>query len=370
MMKLICLSFSLSLSLYTFAKSKQVTSIYNLRSHVQSISKKNLVNSLRMFVYKGKPNRFFASSGHKKVQQFLYSTLKNYKTNDDTKVTEDIFDLSIDTGKALYQSDFDQKIVPSYKPGSPDYKKWSGFKNYMHSILDKYKSVQGKNYIWEKKGTSDKVLVVTAHYDTVSHDPKTLRIDEKKIMPGADYNASGMSIALALIRLIHDQKLTHTIRIVFLDAQALGFLGAYDYAQKLKVEKENITGVLNLEMLGHDSKHFDKKKKYKNFKIYARSKKSDPDDEDIALINMMKKIDKKTSVNIKFEVARNDFNNSDNFRFWDVGIPAITLSQNWEDDFNPKYQSGNDFPETINQQSLYNAFQYIAQGVLGHLLNI
>lgn len=371
MKKIIILSFSLFLSFNSFAKNKQIKTVYNLRNHVEKIKKKELINSLRLFVYKGKPNRFFASKGHKKFQDFLLATLKNYKIDDSIDVKEDKFDLNIEKGKKLYQSDFDNKVVPNFKSDSAEYKKWSGFKQYMHTLLDKYKSYPGKNFIWEKKGSqSDKMIIITAHYDTVSHDSKTLKIDTNSLMPGADYNASGVIIGLSLVKLLHDLDLKHTVRIVFLDAQAIGFLGSYDYAQKLKKEKDSIWGVFNLEMLGHDSKKFDKKKKYKNYKAYARSIKNDPDSKDKKLFDKINSFNKKASVNIKFELNRNDFISSDNFRFWDEGIPAITFSQNWEDDFNPKYQTGNDFPETLNQESLYNSYRYIAQGVLAHLLDL
>lgn len=371
MKKIIILSFSLLLSFNIFAKNKQIKTVYNLRNHVEKIKKKELMNSLRLFVYKGKPNRFFASKGHKNFQDYLLATLKNYKVDDSIEVIEDIFDLNIEQGKKLYQSDFDNKVVPNFKPDSAEYKKWSNFKQYMHTLLDKYKSYPGKNFIWEKKGSQkDKMIIITAHYDTVSHDSKTLKIDTSSLMPGADYNVSGVIIGLSLVKLLHDQDLKHTVRIVFLDAQTIGFLGSYDYAQKLKKEKDSIWGVFNLEMLGHDSKKFDKKKKYKNYKVYARSIKNDPDSKDKKLFDKINSFNKKTSVNIKFELARNDFISSDNFRFWDEGIPAITFSQNWEDDFNPKYQTGNDFPETLNQESLYNSYRYIAQGVLAHLLDL
>lgn len=365
---LISLSFSLFIS--SNLQAKQIKSIYDLRKTVSSYSKKRLVNSLRMFVYKGKPNRFFGTVGHKNVQDFLFSTLTNYKVDDSITVTADKFKLNTEVGAALYQNDFDTKVAVSHAPESAEYKKWNSFKNYMQSMLNSYKDMPGINYIWEKKGSSGKCLVITAHYDTVSHDPKTLRVNTNSKMPGADYNASGMAIAMGLVELLHNQSLNHGVKIVFLDAQSIGFLGAYDYAQKLKDQKENILGVINLEMLGHDSKHFDKEKKYKNFKVYARSVAKDSESKDEQLFETFKKTTKKASVNIRFILDRNDFSNSDHFRFWDVGIQALTFSQNWEDDFNKKYQSSNDFPETINQDTYYNAFKYLAHNTLGFLINI
>lgn len=364
------LSFSI-ISLFSISiQAKQIKSIYNIRSHVKSYSKKKLVNSLRMFVYKSRPNRFFGTSGHLAIQEFLYSTLKNYKVDDKTNIIEDAFDLNLEVGKKLYQNDFDSKIASTYKPNTPEFQKWNRFNHYMQSMLDKNKNHKGKNYIWERKGTSGKTLIITAHYDTVSHDPKTLKINPNSKMPGADYNASGVAIALSLVDLLYNQDLYHSVRIVFLDAQALGFLGSYDYAQKIKEQKDTILGVVNLEMLGHDSKHFDKAKKYKNFKVYTRDSNKDPSHSDINFLKQFSKTTTKAKVNIKFNLVQNNFNNSDHFRFWDIGIPAIVFTQNWEDDFNPKYQSANDFPETINQQSFYNSFKYIARNTLGFLMNL
>lgn len=364
------LSFSL-LFLFSFnIQAKQIKSIYQTKSHIKKYSKKKLINSLRMIVYKSRPNRYFGTVGHKNIQSFLFETLKNYKLDDQTTVNEDSFKLNVEVGKKLYQNDFDTKIAKSYPKESKEYKKWNSFKNYMQSTLENHKSTLGKNFIWEKKGTSGKTLIFTAHYDTVSHDPKTLRVNPNSKMPGADYNASGVAVALSLVDLLYNQQLHHSVRIVFLDAQSIGFLGAYDYAQKLKSESDSIIGVINLEMLGHDSKHFDKAKKYKNFKVYSRDKQQDPDGKDLQLLEAFSKSTKKMSVNIKFDITQNNFNNSDHFRFWDVGIPALTFTQNWEDDFNPKYQSGNDFPETINQDTLYNAFKYLAQNTLTYLINI
>ncbi len=368
--KFLNISFSFCFLFCFNVQAKQVKSIYDIKYHVKKYSKKKLVNSMRMLVYKGRPNRFFGTVGHKNIQDFIQATLKNYKLDTDTSVVADSFELNLDIGKALYQKDFDTKIVSSFKPNTPEYKKWNSFKNYMQSLLDKYSTQKGKNFIWQRNGTSGKTLIITAHYDTVSHDPKTLKINPQSKMPGADYNASGVGIALSLIDLLYDQKLHHSVRIVFLDAQSLGFLGSYDYAQKIKKEKENILGVVNLEMLGHDSKHFDKVKKYKNYKVYTRDTSTDSESLDVNFYNTFIKTTSKASVNIKFELTQNNFNNSDHFRFWDAGLPAIVLTQNWEDDFNTKYQSGNDFPETINQETYYNSFKFIARNTLGFLLNL
>jgi hypothetical protein len=65
------------------------------------------------------------------------------------------------------------------------------------------------------------------------------------------------------------------------------------------------------------------------------------------------------------------FENSDNFRFWENGFIGGTFTQNWEDDFNPKfYQTPQDTPETLNHQTLYSAYQYLGGATLGILLDL
>ena len=74
---------------------------------------------------------------------------------------------------------------------------------------------------------------------------------------------------------------------------------------------------------------------------------------------------------VKFEVKPIGFENSDNFRFWENGIIGGTYSQNWEDDFNPKFfQTPQDTPETLNHQTLYASYEFLAGGVGGILLDL
>lgn len=356
------------ISFNLFGNENTIKSSYQLKNYIQTIKSKELMHSLRMIVYKGEPNRYFGTKGHKEVQDLLEKTLISYKKEDSVSFNIQKFKIDEEAGKRFYQDDFDTKIVPTYKKDSKEFKKWESFKNYMISKVEEKKLVEAKNFIWEKKGEIDKTLILTAHYDTVSHDDN-LRINESDSMPGADYNASSVAILLSLVKLIHPLKLKYNIRVVFLDVQSLAFLGSKAYAESITSEKENILGVINLEMLGHDSKIFDSKKKLYNFKAYMRDEKNDAEALDFKFYEQFSKLTKKLGTIMKFEVDKNNFNNSDNFRFWDIGLACITLTQNWEDDFNKKYQTKNDFPETINQQSLYYAYKNIALSTLGQILD-
>jgi hypothetical protein len=352
------------------AKEIKLKSLYQINKYIKDIKEKEIMNSLRMIVYKGEPNRFFGTSGHKNVQDLLLKTLKSFNHEKSSSVSVDDFKLDTKIGNYFYQQNFDSKIVPIFKKDSKEYQKWFNFKNYMQNLLLQKKDILGKNLIWSKKGESDKTLVITAHYDTVSHNPDTMIINENSNMPGADYNASSISILLGLVKLLNPIKLKYSIQIVFLDAQSLGFLGSYDFAKKLKINRNNIMGVINLEMLGHDSKHFDKLKKLNNFKVYGRDENKDIDGNDLKLYQSFSKLGNRGNSGIRFDFLRNNFNSSDNFRFWEQGFASVTFTQNWEDDFNKKYQTANDFPETINQRTLFHAFKYLARSTLGVVLDI
>lgn len=357
----------LSFNSLGFAKSKKINR-YRLNKIIKEVSRKSLMKDLRSIVYTGSPNRFYGTSGHKLVQDYLLDFLEQNKSNG-VSVYVDGGAPDIEIGKKLYQEDFDKKIKGKFGPSSAMYKKWDKFTRYMKALVEKQKETKIKNMIWFKKGESDETLVVTAHYDTVSHNPSDFSINKTSKMPGADYNASGVSIAMGLIKTLNKLEAKKSVMVVFLDFQSLGFLGSHSFAKYLKSKK--IKGVINLEMLGHDSRFFDKKKKTGNMRVYSR-RASDPGHKnDVALIKLMEKGNKTFSTSVSFRHLANHFDSSDSFRFWQQGIASVTYTQNWEDDFNTKgYQGPNDFPETINQLTLYNSYVYLARGIAGFQIGL
>lgn len=101
--------------------------------------------------------------------------------------------------------------------------------------------------ICEVKGTGhaqDGILVVGAHYDTVSGTP------------GADDNASGIAGLLELVRLTALKPLQETIRFVAFSLEEppvfmTSRMGSYVYAKSLKEEGARVHGMISLEMLGY-----------------------------------------------------------------------------------------------------------------------
>jgi Zn-dependent M28 family amino/carboxypeptidase len=92
---------------------------------------------------------------------------------------------------------------------------------------------------------SRKLLVVGAHYDTVSRSP------------GADDNASGVAGLIELARLLADNPPPGIRIIAFCPEEPPAFqtktMGSYVYARSLKQNKVRLKGMICLEMIGYFS---------------------------------------------------------------------------------------------------------------------
>jgi Zn-dependent M28 family amino/carboxypeptidase len=350
----------------SFAKINNTSA---LRNQVRQIKQKDIMKILRDFINESRPSRMVGKPGHIKAHSFLMEKVKEVSHGKGLLKTE-IFKPDIQQGKLLIERDFQNKIVGNFTPQTQTYQKWKRFTKYMGERLESLASTQGKNIIWSRKGSSTKTLIIGAHYDTISHDKKTLKIKENESMPGADYNASGVAVALGLIELFSKLELKHNVEVVFFDYQGFAYLGSADYVKRIK-DKKDILLFVNLEMLGHDSLLFDKQKKQGNMKLYTSKIGSSTYVEENKLAKRLLKLGRKAGGKVKFEIQQNGFDSSDHYRFWEQKIPAICFSQNWEEDFNQKnYQTPNDFPETLNQKSLYGAYKFIATSVAALALGL
>lgn len=340
---------------------------FQLRNDLNKISSKNLNHWVNEFVKASSPSRMVGKPGHDKAQAWIESEIKKIDPKSSGKLVIREFTPDISEAKRLYQSDFDEKVEGKFPKTHPDYQKWSKFTQHMLMTVEKLAPHKGKNIIWEKQGlSSDKMLVITAHYDTISHDQKTMLIKENDVMPGANYNASGVAVGLGLIKTMVESDLNYSVQVVFLDWQGPGFLGSFQHAKELKSSGKEILGVINLEMLGQDTSFFDKTKKLGNMKVYTRN---NPDE--VKWVNKIISHGPKITEKVSFEPMSNSFSSSDNFRYWDQGFKAATFTQNWEDDFNPKfYQTPQDTPETLNHETLHYGYQYLGGVVIGTLLDI
>lgn len=358
-----CLIFSLP----ALSFSRAPGSYSQLKNDLQKVSSRNLTEWVNGLVNASRPSRMVGLVGHDRARDFLQETIIKLDPKKSGTVSITSIPPEVETIKKFYQDEFNQKIVGKIPATSPDYQKWTRFTQFMINLAEEKKAVPVQNIIWEKKGANlDKILIVTAHYDTISHDKKSLLVKENENMPGANYNASGVGVALGLIKTLSEMNVNYSVRVVFLDWQGIGFHGSALYSRELKNSGKEIMGVVNLEMLGQDTSYFDKTGKTGNMSLYLRNLTQEQQWAQ-KLVDHGSKVDQK----VQFEIRPNGFENSDNFRFWEQGFMSVTFSQNWEDDFNPKfYQTSQDTPETLNHETLWHAYQYVGGAVIGTLLDL
>lgn len=342
---------------------KKIKTNYNITSVTEKLSRETIEKNLRDFVASGRPSRFAGSPGHLKAREYLEEKLKNFKSSGSSFKKEE-FTPDIAAAGKFYADDFKNEVVAKISPTDPNYDHWKGFTLSMMKTLDSMKGKKGVNFIWEKKGTSkpQDILILGANYDTLLNDPKTMIVDSKGAMPGADNNGTGVAALLSMIEILDKLDLPKTIRIVFFDFEELGFLGSRAYVESMGTEK--ITGYINLVMLGHDSKRDDKEKKQNNMKLYLRASGVSGALADQSLANVITNSGKRLYSTIEFKPEPNGMNSSSHISFWNAGHPAICLSQNWESDFNPRFHTPNDFVETLNMNTYTYAFRYITGSVL------
>ena len=96
-----------------------------------------------------------------------------------------------------------------------------------------------QNVIAEKAGPGDAVVLLGGHYDTV------------RGTSGANDNASGTAVLLAIAGILAEVDLPFTLRIVPFGSEELGLLGSRFYVESLsEAELENTKVMLNFDALG------------------------------------------------------------------------------------------------------------------------
>ncbi|MEK6744761.1 MAG: M28 family peptidase [Nitrospirota bacterium] len=220
-----------------------------------------------------------------------------------------------------------------------------------------------QNVIAELKGRTspEKVLVVGAHYDTV------------RTTPGADDNASGVAGLLRLAKLLAGRPQDKTVRFVAFaleepPAYRTRNMGSYHYAASLKKDREQVEGMVCLEMIGYfsdrpGSQHYPipfmklRFPKIGNYIAMVGNRKSKKFTMQIAG-GFRKATDLPLiTLNAPAIVVGIDF--SDHWSFGKFGYPAFMVT---DTAFyrNPNYHSPSDLPDTLD----YNRMAMVVEGLV------
>lgn len=88
------------------------------------------------------------------------------------------------------------------------------------------------------------ILIICGHYDSISPDPFVSA-------PGADDNASGAAAAMEAARVLLTHPLDFTVRFIAFTAEEIGLFGSQVHAAEARARRENIIGVINLDMIAY-----------------------------------------------------------------------------------------------------------------------
>ena len=158
-----------------------------------------------------------------------------------------------------------------------------------------------QNVIGKVSGRKNKILAITAHYDH-------LGMMGNIMYPGANDNASGISLLLNLAKYYADKKNKYTMLFMCFGAEEIGLLGSKYFTQYPNIKLRKIKFLVNLDLVGTG-------------------------DDGIAIVNAIeqkkyvKRITKMNSKNHDFKRVkiRGQAPNSDHYWFAKNDVPSIFI---------------------------------------------
>lgn len=162
---------------------------------------------------------------------------------------------------------------------------------------------------------ADKFVLMTAHMDSTSGSPNTLA-------PGAEDNASGIAALMEAARLLRNYEFDYTIKLIFFTGEEQGLWGSEEYVADHPAEMSKIRGVVNLDMFGYDN------------------------DKDMCIEMHVGTMANSNAVGTCFTEVNTLYNlgltydyltdrvirASDHASFWDAGVGAIEILENYQTD--------------------------------------
>ena len=215
-----------------------------------------------------------------------------------------------------------------------------------------------REVIAEQPGLTDPgcIYLIVAHLDDTSGDPSNKA-------PGADDNASGSSAVLLAADLLSHHFFDCTLRYALFTGEEQGLIGSAAYASYVRSRNEDIRGVLNLDMIGYNSKG-------KPESILDLHTRSDPSANagDLAIANTFLAVVSAYKINLAPDLQQDDMRRSDHAPFWDNGYPAILAIED-NHDFTPYYHTTSDTLSTLDLVFFTN-FVKAAAGTIAHLAGL
>jgi leucyl aminopeptidase len=243
------------------------------------------VNALA-YPYLGEQLRSFG------YEEGTYLTDHAYTPNYVPTGTENMIDLH-NVGEDYVSSDRNTKVV-----GNPD--QTTTWKNKVVTIPG-----HGPN--------ADEIVLMTAHMDSTSPQRNTNA-------PGAEDNASGVAALMEAARLFRFYKFDRTIKIIFFTGEEQGLWGSKAYVEDHPAEMDNIIGVVNLDMFGYDNDQ------YMCIELHVGTM---PDSNQVG--TCFTEVNTNYNLGLAYDYVTNGaIGASDHASFWDAGVGAIEVLENFQ----------------------------------------
>ena len=193
----------------------------------------------------------------------------------------------------------------------------------------------------------EEVVLIGAHYDTVS------------VSPGADDNASGLAVLLEVARSVSRRPARCTVEFVAFSMEEQGLLGSRAYSPRFLKAGPRFLGAVVLECVGFTDPRPGSQRAPAGLPIKL------PDAGNfIGIIGNTASESLCRSLEAAFSTHAPDLpavsltvpgrgellpdtRRSDHAPFWDIGLPALMLTDT-ADFRNPHYHQPSDLPETLN----------------------
>jgi aminopeptidase YwaD len=203
-------------------------------------------------------------------------------------------------------------------------------------------------------------ILVGAHYDSVPGSP------------GADDNATGVAVLIELARVFAAQPSRSPLSLVAFDLEEIGFVGSRHYAQELHERGDPLGLMLSLEMLGYcchqpNSQQYPPglERLYPNRGNYIAQ--IGPWQSIPTMVRLWRGF---RAVGVRSQwlpvvnqgQAVPDTRRSDHVPFWDLGYPAILVTDT-ANLRNPHYHRATDTLDTLDMEFLTQVCQGLIYGL-------
>ncbi len=213
-------------------------------------------------------------------------------------------------------------------------------------------------------GTDEKmaktVFIVSGHFDSI---PSVSSITDTSLeAPGADDDASGVSVSVESARLVSKaagaKGLRATVIFAAVSGEEQGLLGSTHMVDWVKEQGYTVGGMLDDDIVGDDLRPG------APHRIRLFSGNGDIDDCDGSsreLARAIEEIDGRSAIRMVFRVDRYG-RGGDHYPFFKAGNPAVRFTEPWED-YNHEHQT----PRTENGVEYGDYAKYLSSSLLGNV---